>query len=728
MRLATAYSAPDSLAAFSATSCSILITDATQRDNPIAYVNAAFSDLFGYSEAEAVGRNCRFLQGTDTDPLVVAEIRAAVASGTGIRRQILNYRKDGTPFWNELTIDPIRDAAGRLTGFVGVQLQTDPVHLANEAREQAESKLDSIASHIPGYIYRRVMKTDGTIKIVYCSPSLSKLLEIDETEVPCSFYDYVHPDDLDELMTAIRRSAAEMTIFREEYRLISRSGVTHWFRSDTPPRRTTSGEIVWDGLAIETGAEKRWRSEIANLALLDPLTSLLTREAWRQALALQFDAGNGVVGQCGILYVNIEAFRRLNDKLGQLKCDEILREIARRLKIISASVAGTAGRLGGDEFALLVPVCASDDALSQLARATSDSLAHPIQIGAQSLMIRTCIGATLSGKLVAARTADEDMTSELMMQAELALRWAKQAGCSSHVVYSAAQDDRFQNQAILARSLENAIENDELELHYQPMVDLASGRIVSAEALVRWNHPTLGLQRPDLFIPLAEKSGLIVQLGRWVLNQAVRQRTVWQQAGLTPPPIAINVSGSQLMEPAFVKFVADALTRLHASAGDFEIELTEGVLIEASAQIMASLHALRDMGFTIAIDDFGSGHATFRYLRDFPVDKVKLDQQFVRNLVIGSSDALIIRAIISLTRSMSKRLVAEGIETKMQRAFLLHEGCEIGQGYLFSMPLVAEDFAWMLANHVKLPLLAPAERSTDGKNIRSERGTGTHPR
>jgi diguanylate cyclase (GGDEF)-like protein/PAS domain S-box-containing protein len=725
-RGAAADRPPDMRAAVAATSRSILVTDATQPDNPITYANAAFSVLCGYSEAEVLGRNCRFLQGVDTDPVVVSEIRRALSSGVGIRREILNYRKDGRPFWNDLTIDPVRDAAGRLTWFVSVQSEADAVHLANQARVQAESKFDTIASNIPGFIFSRVMRTDGAIDLVYCSPSLSKMLGIAATDPLHSYYDHIHPDDRDALFAAIRRSAANMSTFREEFRLISASGATHWLRSEAPPRRMKNGEIVWDGLAIEFSAEKHWQSEIANLVLRDPLTSLLNREAWREALTRQLDAGSREVRRSGLVFVDIEAFRKLNEKLGQRICDDILVEIAQRLATLAASVSGFAARIGGDEFAILVPDCASDDDLSHLARELSEALARPIQVGAQYLTIRTCIGATLYAGL--GMPGDKDVVSELMAQAELALRWAKQAGGNSHIVYSEVQDDRFRNQAILARSLERAIEDDELELHYQPVVDLASGRILSAEALVRWNHPTLGMQRPDLFIPMAEESGLIMQLGRWVFNQAVRQWTLWQDAGLSPPPIAINVSGNQLIEPAFVNFVEDSLKNLQARAQNFEIELTEGQVIEASPQIMASLHALRNMGFVIVIDDFGSGHATFRYLRDFPVDKVKIDQVFVRKLVRNSSDALIIRAIISLARSMGIVFVAEGIETEMQRDFLQSEGCNIGQGFLFSMPLVAEDFAWMLANDVKLPIPARPALAEDSGEIRPEPGEGRRSR
>jgi diguanylate cyclase (GGDEF)-like protein/PAS domain S-box-containing protein len=694
--------------ALSATSCSIVVTDATLPDNPIVYVNPAFSALCGYPIDEIIGRNPRFLQGPDSDPLVRADLHAAVASGAGIRREILNYRKDGTSFWNDLRIDPIHDTTGQLTGFIGIQYEADATHRANEEKAEAESKLAIIADRVPGYIYQRVMRFDGSVETTYVSPSISKLLGIEGSEAARNFFNFVHPDDRDGVLAAIRRSAADMSIFREEFRLVSASGSVHWMRSDAPPRRMPNGDIIWDGLATEIAAAKRWESEIANLAFRDPLTGLLMRSAWRQALTRLLSAASQIQAQCGVLHVDITEFHDLNDRIGQHASDEILCETARRLTRIAESVVGVAGRIGGDEFALLVPDCADKGALSSLVKSVSDALGLPIVIGAQQLKIQTRIGASLGGG-GAPDTPDTpdtpagaDLTAELMTQAELALRWAKQQGRNAHMLYSAERDDRFQNRAILARTLEQAIANGELSLHYQPLVEIASGRIVSAEALVRWYHPLLGMQRPDLFIPLAESSGLIVPLGRWVLDEALRQRGRWQREGLLPPPIAINLSGIQLLDPSFISTVETSLRNADADAGDFEIELTEGLLIEPSPQVMASLAGLRRMGFTITIDDFGSGHASFRYLRDFPIDKLKIDQSFVRQLVLESTEALIIRAIISLARGMGIGCVAEGIETEIQRDFLMREGCETGQGALFSMPLVAEDFGWLLANGKRL--------------------------
>ena len=692
--------------ALDATSCAIVITDATRFDNPIVYANAAFSAMSGYAHDDVIGHNCRFLQGPASDALVVADIRAAIAAGSAIRRDIVNYRKDGTAFWNDLSIDPVRDAVGTLTGFIAIQRVADATHLAIKDKVDAEARLARIAAHIPGYIYQRVMRPDGTIEVLYLSPSMRKLLGIPDSEISPQCYDYVHPDDRPALIEAVRSSAANMSIFREEFRLVSRDGTVHWLRSDAPPQRLPNGDIQWDGLAIEIAAETRWVSEIANQALRDPLTGLLARTAGRQALIAQLGASTA---PCGVVHVNIVDFRGFNERFGQTVGDAVLKETGQRLSRIAAPAGGIAIRLGGDEFAILMPSCADQEALSSFALSIGEAIALPMTIGARQLAIKTCIGAALCSPRDAEGSTAETLADELMTQAELALRWAKQAGCIGPMLYSPEQDDRFRNQAMLARSLEHGIANNELDLHYQPLVDIVTGRIVSAEALVRWHHPTLGMQRPDLFIPLAEQLGLIGHLGCWVLRRAFHQRKEWAAAGLSPPSIAINISGSQLLAPGFVADVRALVETFGADPHNFELELTEGLLTEPSPLVLASLHALRAMGFTITIDDFGSGHATFRYLRDFPVDKLKIDQMFVRKLVLGSTDALIIRAVISLARSMNVAFVAEGIETQMQREFLAREGCEIGQGYLFSLPLVPEDFGWMLANDVRLPLAASTD-------------------
>jgi EAL domain-containing protein (putative c-di-GMP-specific phosphodiesterase class I) len=288
-------------------------------------------------------------------------------------------------------------------------------------------------------------------------------------------------------------------------------------------------------------------------------------------------------------------------------------------------------------------------------------------------------------------------------------------GPGTHRLYDEDLDHRRQHRMMLRHSMREAIDNDQFELHYQPLVDLQSSRIVSAEALVRWQHPQLGLLRPDLFIALAEESGLIGPLGDWVMRTAMRQMMAWDSEGLASPHIALNISSVQLKMPDFIETVRRAVAETGADARKFDLELTEGILLELSPHILSVLAELKMLGFKLVIDDFGAGHSSLQYLRNFPIDKLKIDQIFVRQLVAGSSDALIIRAITSLAQSLKIGLVAEGIETVEQRDFLRGQGCTTGQGYFFSLPLAAEDFAWMIKQNSVLPITSAKKAKTSDR-------------
>jgi len=296
-----------------------------------------------------------------------------------------------------------------------------------------------------------------------------------------------------------------------------------------------------------------------------------------------------------------------------------------------------------------------------------------------------------------------DTPAELMKRADIALRAAKSEGPNTYRLYAAHTDDRLRNRLTLRHSLRRGLDEGQFALHYQPLVDLKSGSIAGAEALVRWNHPALGMQRPDQFIPLAEESGLIAPIGAWVISEAMTCRRNWIRAGLKAPVVAINVSGLQLKRPDFMDTVERSLAMTGADPRGFELELTEGVMIDTSEDTRRLLQRLRSMGFCITIDDFGAGHSTFKYLKEFPVDKIKIDQVFVRGLTVDSNDASIVRAMIGLARNLSLGIVAEGVETSFHRRFLKAEGCGFGQGYLFSPPLAEDQFTRLIAGEAKLP-------------------------
>ncbi len=696
-------------AAFVAASCAMMLCDATAPDTPITFVNKAFTQLTGYEADEALGRNPRFLQGPGTDAYVVAEIRRAMDEGAPICRELINYHKDGASFLNQVTISPIRDAAGSIVRFLGVSLKRRQDG-AGAARPFGQISLDRMLSHTKGYAFRRVLRPDGRLELLYISRSAEYFLGPD---IPCDhegFCSRMHPEDVGPFMSALRRSAEKLTVFREEFRLISSTGQARWVRSEAQPVREPSGDIVWDGLALDVTAEKLAELERSYLTLNDRLTGLPNRELFRNRLRHAIDATAVEESSLGVVLLDLDGFQEVNEAHGAEAGDEVLRVTARRLRAYAEGEGGSVARVGGDEFAILVPGLPFPEALESVARELSTAVGQPMQIDGRPVVVRGSVGAAVFPlRHVPVRTGSPDLVEELMKQAAVALQAAKTDGSGALRLYDAQLDNRFRNRVALRQSLAEGIAERQFELHYQPCVALADGAILGAEALVRWNHPTLGLQAPESFIPLAEASGLIGPLGEWVLTEALRQGQAWRSQALDPGFIAINLSGAQLKRGGdhrgrdFLACVEDAVAATGADPCRFEFELTESMIIDSSEDTISMLKALKAMGFQICIDDFGTGYATFRYLRDFGVDKVKLDRSFISRIGEDAETESIVSAMIRLARVLGAKVVAEGVETTRQRRFLSEAGCAIAQGYLFSVPVKAEDFRWMLERRLTLP-------------------------
>lgn len=685
----------------------MILTDSTRLDNPIIFVNAAFTRITGYTFEEAVGRNCRFLQGPDTDAASVTAMRNAFSANRGTKLELLNHRKSGEAFWNELLVAPRVDEVGNVTGFVGILNDITERRRMDAEKTQLEARLESIMQNMPGYVFQRSLKTDGTMGIVYFSPSFANILGIpvDAIADTQDLWDHIHPDDVEQTRQSVLQSAAELSPLSLEFRITTPAGKQVWVRNYSTPRRLDTGDVLWDGVGLDVTAEKIAQDRLSYLAYHDPLTGLPNRALFESSMLQALTMSASAKDQVVVFKLDLDEFEEINDTVGRETGDTVLAAVAKRIADFTKVHAGYAARIGGDEFAILFRLRRSEDDNLGLAAALSRELAQPLILSGEKFSIDASIGVSVFSSQEAVQTkTGEQAVAELMKQASIALDAAKRIGRGMRRLYTSDMDDRQRNHLVLRQSLRSAVEEQQFKLHYHPLVDLFSGRIVGAEALVRWDHPDLGMQRPDVFIPLAESSGLILPLGAWVLHEAMRQVREWAGSGITVPKIAINISGLQLLDPEFVSTVKRALELTGARASDFEFELTEGLMIEASSPVLNVLWALKMMGFTLAVDDFGTGHSSFRYLRDFPVDKVKIDQTFVRQMVIDSSDASIVRAIIAVAKSLNLDLVAEGIETSFQRNFLRSEGCKTGQGYLFCLPLAAEDFGSLLERGVPLPL------------------------
>ena len=373
----------------------MIVTDPTKADNPIIFVNQAFTRVTGYSSEEAVGRNCRFLQGADTDRQIVADIRQAITRALPIRCELLNYRKDGSAFWADLAIDPIKDAAGNLIRCIGIQYDASEKHAALSKRLEADQLLADIINHVPGYVFQRIMQPDGTLSYPYFSASIFRILGLpDNTDwTSGQSVQYLHPDERDHSLRAIIQSGTDLTRLLSEFRFISSSGEEHWFRTDSTPRALPDGAVVWNGLAVNISAQKSSESRLERLAYHDGLTGLANRVAFRDQLLRRLSRDSTGTSRSAIFYIDLDGFEVINEDAGYAFGDRVLRRIGLLLKEFSESHKGSAARLGGDEFAVVLPALSTGTSIQQAAEAICREVSRPMLIDQRQATVLASVGA-----------------------------------------------------------------------------------------------------------------------------------------------------------------------------------------------------------------------------------------------------------------------------------------------------------------------------------------------
>jgi EAL domain-containing protein (putative c-di-GMP-specific phosphodiesterase class I) len=380
-----------------------------------------------------------------------------------------------------------------------------------------------------------------------------------------------------------------------------------------------------------------------------------------------------------------------------------LQSIAERLSAIVRQT-DTVARVGGDEFTILLPEISSvQDAVDAADRAL-DSLRQPLSIEQRELHTTTSMG-------IAVYPDDAEEADTLFRNAAIAMYRAKDRGRDNYQLYTPAMNAPIADPLALESELRRALERGEFVVYYQPQVDISSQRIVGVEALVRWQHPSRGLLLPADFIPMAEESGLIVPLGDWVLRAACAQAKTWQEAGLPAIRVAVNLSARQFQQQDLVEAIGQALKDSDLSPHYLQLEITESVAMHDMDFTIITLGRLREMGVQIAIDDFGSGHSSLNYLKRLPIDDVKIDQSFVRDLAVDPSDAAIVGSIVAMTHDLKLKVVAEGVETEEQLAFLKKRRCDVVQGFLFSKPMPADALEDMIRRDPRLQVMASGHRS-----------------
>ena len=447
--------------------------------------------------------------------------------------------------------------------------------------------------------------------------------------------------------------------------------------------------------------------QLARQAFRDSLTSMPNRALFMDRLSHALTRTERRGEQLAVLFLDLDRFKVVNDSLGHSVGDQLLVGVSQRLAACLRP-EDTIARLGGDEFAILLEDVKDDRAPTSVADRLTAELQQPFKVEGREVVITVSIGIAMS-------TAKRMTPEDILRDADLAMYHAKGKGKARYEVFDKSMNAPAQERMDLELDLRNAVTRGEFTLHYQPVVDLPSGRITEVEALVRWKHPQRGLLFPADFVGLSEETGLIVPLGRWVLHEACRQTRQWQLASPgTPLAISVNISARQLQQPGLVEEIAAVLRETRLDPSTLRLEITETVVMHDAPTTLAKLEALKALGVQLAIDDFGTGYSSLGYLKRFPVDTLKIDRSFVKGIGGNVEDSAIVRAVITVAKSLNLSVTAEGIETADQLEHLRTLGCDHGQGYFFAKPLTSDRVPALLLSTSPWGVRADSTSLTNG--------------
>jgi diguanylate cyclase (GGDEF)-like protein/PAS domain S-box-containing protein len=575
---------------------------------------------------------------------------------------------------------------------VALEAQIDERKQREEELHQAEVKYRSLIEHIPAIIYRTMI--DAETPTLYISPQVETLLGFSQTEWQTDQRGWLtHLLPLDWM--AQRGFSGNANVLGDlrpiEFRVLTRDGRIVWFRDEVTLSAAERGQPAYlHGIMFDITERKHAEEQLLHLALYDPLTDLPNRTLFMDRIKQAFaEAQRQPNYQFAVLFLDLDRFKDVNDRLGHRAGDALLGSMAQRLQHCLRAT-DTIARLGGDEFAILLTELGGVGDAIEVAERIQQALATPFSIHGQTIFMTTSIGVALN------ITIPYTHPDEIVRDADTAMYHAKNSGRAAYVVFDPHMHVAAMVRLDMERDLRYALERDEFVLYYQPQVDLRSGQIIGVEALIRWQHPERGLIAPAEFIPIAEETGLIVAIGEWGLQTACQQGKAWHTAGLTGLKVAVNLSARQFKQQNLHTRVAEILASTAFDPKCLEVELTESDTMEQADASVSTLHALKSLGIGIAIDDFGTGYSSLSYLQKLPIDVVKIDRSFVQHCTVDANDRTIAQTIIAMAHSLHLQVIAEGVETVDQRGFLAAQGCEMAQGYLFSRPLPADQILPLL--------------------------------
>ncbi len=647
--------------------------------------NNGAARLFGYSAEEAIGRNILFLYVDESEE--DAQIDDDFLEHGGRAMEVRRRRKSGEIFWASLSLSPMQDAEGQAIGLIG--------YLTDITDRLATAEMLRLHARIFQNSEEGILIADAQQNIVSVNDAFSRITGYAEKEIlgrPMRMFDTDQQGEgfYNRMWDEIRSSGN----WKGEMLELKKSGECYAKWASISAMKNDQNKLThYFSIFSDISEKKRVEERINYLAYYDDLTGLPNRSHLNSLVSqtLVEAKRNGDSG--ALLFIDLNRFKPINDTLGHEVGDRLLKQVGERFRN-ALRRSDVVARIGGDEFVAGLFSITRREHASIAAQKLLTTLEEPFLIDGNELHMGASIG-------ISVYPDDGNDTETLLRYADLAMYRAKQARQSGFMFYSLEMNQRSVNRLMIENGLRQALDRGELLLYYQPKVNITNGAIVGAEALLRWRHPERGMVAPDEFIPVAEETGLIVQIGDWVLEQACIQALAWQQADMPTFTIAVNVSARQ-MSARLPRLISALLSRFGLSPEWLELELTESMMMHRADGVIELMNELHAMVITLSLDDFGTGFSSLSYLKRFPIDTLKIDRAFVSGIPADSGDCAIAGAIVSMAKQLGHKVIAEGVETTEQLAFLSGLGCDEIQGYLFSRPLPAKEFEALLRSGRRL--------------------------
>jgi len=668
-------------AALKAAANAIVITDL---HGTIVWANHAFTTMTGYSQEEALGKNPRMLKSGEQPESYYAELWSTISSGKLWKGEIVNRRKDGTTYTEEMTITPVAQRFGDTTDtyFIAIKQDITERKQAEQALRTSEKRYRLLFERNMAGVFRTTLEG----RFLECNHAGARMLGYDSPEeimaLPVTSL-YHTTSGREALLTRLK---FEKSLTNYEMKFQRKNGDFAWAIGNISVVNDDSGACgIIESTLVDITDRKAAEKRVQFLAYYDALTGLPNRTLLQDRLAKALAGARRRKDKVALLFLDLDKFKDINDSFGHSVGDLVLKQVAERL-MKWAREQDTVARVGGDEFLIVLTGVKDIPDVAVATKRLMDTLTAEFVVQGHSLGIRCSLGISVF--------PDHGADCEtLIKDADAAMYCAKESGRNDFRFFTKEMNAQVVERLTLESSLRLALDREELFLVYQPQIEIATGRVIGLEALLRWQHPELGLVPPDKFIQIAENSGLIMPIGEWVLRTACCQARKWQDEGLLAVPVAVNVSAVQFRQASFCELIGRVLWETGLAPQYLELELTESLLLSNADTMSSVLQDLRAMGLKLAIDDFGTGYSSLSYLKHFPVSKLKIDRSFIRDVAVNLDDAAITTAIISMAKSLSLKVIAEGVEDEAQMTFLRAHQCDEIQGYYFSKPLAVDKVA-----------------------------------